>query len=1752
MSLVSFFRSSAITVLVLCALQNLAQTIDPTFIPGNQAVSQIGVQSTGKIIVVNSFMESYNGNPAKGIARLNPDGSFDPTFFSTGSGFLNSGFAYDRHLLIDNSDRIIVVGQFTSVHGVPRTDIVRFNSDGTVDNFNPRIHVDGPITRALINTSDNKIYISGAFTSYDGVPLSGIARLNPDGSLDTGFNPTTPNYGILAVQNDGKPIALGGPGGVVFTRFNIDGSIDPSFTPALLPPFITIFEGGLGNIAKISPDNKIYFTWLQSIGEGMYPSRLSRYNADGTEDTGFVPAISTGGFGSIEGISVDDSGKIIVAGMIITAGSNNGIFRLNLDGSVDSAFISPLTSPYAADAILQPDGNLVLAASFPDGTSLRRLLLPQLSIQSFTPTEGVAGTPVTISGTEFSTSPTNNIIKFNGTEAIVTSSTTTSITTTVPAGATTGTITVILGTKTVTSADAFTVIPPVDKLWGMTKAGGTSNEGTIFSIKTDGTTYQKHFDFSFSNGVYPSGGLTNGTDGNFYGMANQGGASGIGTIFKISPGGSFTKLADMDGFTLGGGATGNLTEGPDGFFYGMSTYDWTLGCGVIFKISSSGALTQLHVFNGTTGCSPYGSLTLGSDGDFYGLTKEGGANGFGTIFKITSTGSFTKIHDFQNFSNAYGGLVQGSDGDFYGVTFEGNIFKITSSGTYTSLYSLTWLDGYYPLGTLALGVDGDLYGMCSEGGDWGNGTIFKITTTGTFTKLHDMNYITDGGYPQGELRQATDGNFYGTAKVGGAFNAGTVFRISTTGAFTKIRDFEGQPDGNGPDLNSVLALPTYVPVYPFSTTWTTFDGTITIPTTGSGYNYNISWKNIINAGLGDGTASGVTGDYTITGLSIGDIYEVNISGMFPRIFFNASGDKDKINTIERWGSIAWTSMASAFHGCGNLTYNAIDVPDLSAVSDMSYMFAQAYNFNGNLNNWDVSNVTNMSFMFNEAVNFNQPLDLWNVGNVTDMSHMFFYASIFNQPLNSWSVNNVQNMSGIFSYAGAFNQPLNSWNVGNVTDMSNMFFLASNFNQPLNNWDVSNVRNMSFTFGYAENFNQPLDTWNVGNVWYMYGMFYRASSFNQDIGNWDVSSVSDMGEMFNNSASFNQDISNWDVRNVTNMSFMFIAASAFNRNIGTWSLNSSVNMFSMLNNSGMDCNNYSATLIGWSANPSTPNGRSLGATGRQYGTNGVAARTSLTTAKGWTITGDSPSGVACGSVTVPTITNFTPSSGPIGTTVTITGTNFDPVAANNDVKFNGVSATTPSAASLTNLTIIVPNGATTGTISVTTPDGTGLSNTDFTVTCVPPPAPTGNSAPRCGSGTINLTATGATGTQEYRWYDAASGGSSLSSTSTFTTPTLTLTTSYYVSVFDIATSCESSRTQIDAIVNTPPAAPSAISNSGCSGTSISIVASGGTNGQYRWYTAASGGTPDTQQNATFNTPALTNTTSFWVAINNGTCESARTEVIGTVLPLPTSPIVQPVNPVCPGSEITLTATGGADGQYRWYDGATIMSGEVNSTLAVANLTSAKTFSASIHDGTCESNKTSVVASIKSCTAPSVESTVATAFLNGIVAINLENLISDPEGDLDPASLQIIEQPQSGASATLEGFNLTIDYSGIAFSGTDRVTLGICDLTNLCTEQAVTIELGGAIKIYNAVSPNGDGKNEIFFIQYIDVLPETQRNTVSIYNRWGDEVFQTKNYNNTSNVFKGESNTGDKLPSGTYFYKIIFASGKSRTGFLELKR
>ena len=161
---------------------------------------------------------------------------------------------------------------------------------------------------------------------------------------------------------------------------------------------------------------------------------------------------------------------------------------------------------------------------------------------------------------------------------------------------------------------------------------------------------------------------------------------------------------------------------------------------------------------------------------------------------------------------------------------------------------------------------------------------------------------------------------------------------------------------------------------------------------------------------------------------------------------------------------------------------------VTEVENMSELFKNYSNFNGNITNWNTINVKNMRSMFQDATNFNQPLN-WNTNNVTDMSSMFQGAESFNQALD-------------FTYTG------------NVKDMSGMFFNAKNFNQPLN-FDTRNVNYMSQMFALAENFNQGLE-WNTGNVTDMSYMFYYAKSFNQSL-NFDTGNVKDMESIFENSS-----------------------------------------------------------------------------------------------------------------------------------------------------------------------------------------------------------------------------------------------------------------------------------------------------------------------------------------------------------------------------------------------------------------------------------------------------------------------------------------------------------------------------------------------------------------------------------------------------------------------------------------------------------
>ena len=528
-----------------------------------------------------------------------------------------------------------------------------------------------------------------------------------------------------------------------------------------------------------------------------------------------------------------------------------------------------------------------------------------------------------------------------------------------------------------------------------------------------------------------------------------------------------------------------------------------------------------------------------------------------------------------------------------------------------------------------------------------------------------------------------------------------------------------------------------------------------------------------------------------------------------------------------------------------------------------------------------------------------------------------------------------------------------------------------------------------------------------------------------------------------------------------------------------------------------------------------------------------------------------------SVTVappPTITSFAPTSGPVGTTVVITGTNFSATPSNNIVNFNGTSAVV-TASNATSITANVPVGATTGPIRVTVAGNTANSTTNFIVT-VCPVAPTVTPNQGCENTTVTLAASGGTNGQ-YRWYTVTTGGTAISgeTNSNYTTPILSATTTYYVAIND--GTCESTRTAVTATINPLPSAPSTTGVTACGPTaSVLLTAAGGVTGQYRWYTVATGGTAITgETNSTYTTPTLSATTTYYVSINNGTCESIRASAIATITPLPTPPTAIGAS-VCPATSATLVASGGTNGQYKWYSvstGGTPMAGQSNSSFSTPPLSTTVTYYVTITIGVCESTRTPVTATILTAgCAPVITPQPLATQVEGKIVLDLKPLITTP-GTLDVNSIKVVGQPSSGAIATVANGVLTIDYTGKPFSGLESITLEACNTNSTCSQQQFSIEVVGDITIYNAISANGDNKNPNFVLRYIEVLAETQSNKVSIFNRWGDVVWEGVDYNNTSMVFSGLNNNGGDLPSGTYFYKIEFASGrKTETGYLSLKK
>lgn len=365
-------------------------------------------------------------------------------------------------------------------------------------------------------------------------------------------------------------------------------------------------------------------------------------------------------------------------------------------------------------------------------------------------------------------------------------------------------------------------VGPDGNIYGTTSEGGSAGLGTVFQMTTNGTVTVLA-NFTGTNGANPNA-LVPGPDGNFYGTTSGGGSINYGTVFRITTNGTLTTLSS---FSSNNGAypAAGLTLGPDGNFYGTTFFlsmaradqGGGSGAGTVFRITTNGILTTLASFATNNGAGPLG-LTLGSDGNFYGTTERGGttavsaSSGYGTVFRITTDGALTTLFSFGNTNGAspLAGLTQGPDGNFYGTTgfgaangpARGTAFRITTNGVLTTLFSFSFFkygSGEVPEGTLALGPDGNFYGTTVNGGSIGRGTVFRITTNGIQTTV--ANFANTNGQSYAGLTLGPNGRFYGTTSYGGSVGLGTVFQITTGGALTTLASF-----GNDNAANSAAAL----------------------------------------------------------------------------------------------------------------------------------------------------------------------------------------------------------------------------------------------------------------------------------------------------------------------------------------------------------------------------------------------------------------------------------------------------------------------------------------------------------------------------------------------------------------------------------------------------------------------------------------------------------------------------------------------------------------------------------------------------------------------------------------------------------------------------------------------------------------------------------------------------------------------------------------------------------------------------------
>jgi uncharacterized repeat protein (TIGR03803 family) len=280
---------------------------------------------------------------------------------------------------------------------------------------------------------------------------------------------------------------------------------------------------------------------------------------------------------------------------------------------------------------------------------------------------------------------------------------------------------------------------PDGNFYGTAFHGGAYDNGTVFRVTASGVL-SNLISLNITNGDLPYAGLTLGGDLNFYGTTYQGGAGGRGTVFRMSTDGTLATLYSFTNGPEGGHLAAGLVRGNDGNFYGSTYRGGASGRGTVFRITANGILTTLASFDGTDGAFPLAELVQDAGGGFYGTTTSGGAYTNGAVFRMTAAGLVTNLYSFgggADGSYPAAALLQGSDGNFYGTTAyggaygAGTVLRLTPGGTLSTLVAFDGYAGANPQAALIEDADGSLLGTTQNGGASNAGVIYRLSFSGT-------------------------------------------------------------------------------------------------------------------------------------------------------------------------------------------------------------------------------------------------------------------------------------------------------------------------------------------------------------------------------------------------------------------------------------------------------------------------------------------------------------------------------------------------------------------------------------------------------------------------------------------------------------------------------------------------------------------------------------------------------------------------------------------------------------------------------------------------------------------------------------------------------------------------------------------------------------------------------------------------------------------------------------------------------------